>query len=160
MRNLIIVGAVCGVLGFGAGVAFWYLASPLWINVEVSETLSESSQAAVLASGAFRDTDAVHRGSGTAEVFRGEDGALTLRLSDFEVTNGPDLKVWLVEAAGVTSSADVSASGYLALGPLKGNIGDQNYTIPAGTDVSAYGSAVIWCEQFSVLFSAADLAAP
>jgi hypothetical protein len=126
----------------------------------VSETLSASSQATVLASGEFRDADAVHRGSGTAEVFRGEDGTLTLRFTDFEVTNGPDLKVWLVKSAGVTSSADVVGSDYLALGPLKGNIGDQNYAIPPGTEVSAYGSAVIWCEQFSVLFSAAELMAP
>jgi len=42
-------------------------------------------------------------------------------------------------------------------GQLKGNIGDQNYDIPAGTDLSAYGSVVIWCEMFGVLFSPATL---
>jgi Electron transfer DM13 len=157
MRKLLAVGLISGIVGFGLGAAFWYLASPLWINVEVSEALAEASQAAVLAQGTFRDTDTVHRGSGTASVYRGEGGELTLRLTDFTVTNGPDLKVWLVEAGNVMRSEDVRASGYLALGPLKGNIGDQNYDIPAGTDVSGFGSVAIWCEQFSVLFSAADL---
>ncbi|MEE8262035.1 MAG: DM13 domain-containing protein [Gammaproteobacteria bacterium] len=47
----------------------------------------------------------------------------------------------------------------MSLGQLKGNIGDQNYAIPADTEVSKYQSVVIWCEQFGVLFSPAKLAA-
>ena len=33
MRKFLIVGFVSGLVGFVAGNAFWYLASPLWINV-------------------------------------------------------------------------------------------------------------------------------
>jgi hypothetical protein len=160
MRALIIVALVAGTIGFGAGMAFWYLASPLWINVEVSERLSAESQAATLVTGEFRDRDAIHQGSGTATIFRGEAGELTLRLTNFSVTNGPDLKIWLVAAEHVEGDEAVKSSDYLALGPLKGNIGDQNYEIPAGTDISAYPSVVVWCEQFGVLFSAADLMPP
>lgn len=159
MRKLIIVGAVCAALGFMAGAAFWYLASPLWINVEVSESLSRSGQAAELARGAFAGIDAVHQGSGTASVYRGESGELTLRLTDFSVTNGPDLKVWLVEAGTEGGVGDPRERGYLALGPLKGNLGDQNYPIPDGTEIARYGAVLIWCEQFSFLFAAAELAA-
>jgi len=160
MRTIIIVAIVAGVVGFIAGNAFWYLASPLWINVEVSESLSEQSQSATLATGNFRDRDTVHKGSGTATIFRGDTGELTLRLTEFQVTNGPDLKVWLVSARHVTGDEAVKMSDYVALGPLKGNIGDQNYDIPEGTDIGAYPSVVIWCEQFGVLFSAADLEPP
>lgn len=158
MRALIIVGIVCGIVGFGAGAAFWYLASPLWINVEVSESLSRSGQAAELARGEFAGVDAVHRGSGIATVYRGADGELTLRLTDFSVTNGPDLKVWLVEAGTEGGVGDPLTRGYLALGPLKGNLGEQNYTIPGGTDIAEYSAVLIWCEQFSVLFASAELA--
>jgi len=158
LRNLIIVGAVCAALGFVAGAAFWYLASPLWTNVEVNETLSRSGQAAELARGAFAGVDAVHRGSGSASVYRGAGGELTLRLTDFSVTNGPDLKVWLVKGGTEGGVGDPNERGYLALGPLKGNLGDQNYDIPAGTQISDYGAVLIWCEQFSVLFAAAELA--
>ena len=35
--------------------------------------------------------------------------------------------------------------------------GSQRYAIPAGVDLSKYPSVVIWCEQFSVLISPADL---
>jgi hypothetical protein len=157
LRNLIIVGAVCAALGFVAGAAFWYLASPLWTIVEVSEALSAAGQAAELARGDFAGVDAVHQGSGTASVYRGADGELTLRLTDFSVTNGPDLKVWLVKAGAEGGVGDPLRRGYLALGPLKGNLGDQNYLIPAGTQISDYGAVLIWCEQFSFLFAAAEL---
>ncbi|MEL6921688.1 MAG: DM13 domain-containing protein, partial [Pseudomonadota bacterium] len=40
---------------------------------------------------------------------------------------------------------------------LKGNVGDQTYTIPADVDLKQYKSVVIWCEQFGVLFSPATL---
>ena len=146
-------------IGFLAGNAFWYLASPLWIDREVSEVLPEELAVSLVREGRFRDADSAHRGRGRAEVLRTGGGALLLRLSDFEVTNGPDLEVWLVKAADPASSREVTESEWLSLGPLKGNIGDQIYQIPDGTPIEDYGSVVIWCEQFSVLFSPASLAA-
>ncbi|MDQ3883960.1 MAG: DM13 domain-containing protein, partial [Thermoproteota archaeon] len=40
---------------------------------------------------------------------------------------------------------------------LKGNIGNQNYDIPEGTDLSRYDTVLIWCKAFSVLFGGAKL---
>ena len=145
------------VLGFVAGNAFWYLASPLWIDREVSETLPAEFMLTEVKTGTFRDADAAHKGSGTARILKSEGGSTVLRLTEFAVTNGPDLEVWLVEAPDPASSADVTASAWLSLGPLKGNKGDQTYFLPADTDVDRYNSVVIWCEQFGVLFSPAPL---
>ena len=47
--------------------------------------------------------------------------------------------------------------GYHDLGPLKGNVGNQNYVIPSDIDVGEYASVAIWCELFDVLFSPATL---
>ncbi len=80
------------------------------------------------------------------------DGERFLRFEDFTVTNGPALSVYLVRSA----DGDVS-SGYLDLGPLKGNKGNQNYQIPGDTDLSAYESVVIWCVPFGVTFATALL---
>ena len=70
----------------------------------------------------------------------------------------PDCKVFLS-----TEPADGDASRFvddaLRLGELKGNVGSQNYEIPAGTDLSAYRSVVIWCDRFNVAFGAAELPA-
>ena len=145
------------VIGFLAGAAFWYLFSPLFIDRVVDEPLPAGLTLTEARSASFRDVDGAHRGSGNAQILVSEGGGALLRFSEFEVTNGPDLKVWLVKEPDPVRSADVSASEWLPLGPLKGNKGDQTYVIPEGTDVDAWGSVVIWCEQFGVLFSVATL---
>lgn len=126
----------------------------------VSEPTTTSTTTTVvgpveLASGTFLDADATHRGSGSARVYELEDGSRLLRLEDFEVTNGPDLHVLLVPHPDPTGRDDVA--GYLDLGELKGNIGNQNYEIPDDVDLSEYGSVVIYCAPFHVLFSTATL---
>jgi hypothetical protein len=43
------------------------------------------------------------------------------------------------------------------LGKLKGNEGDQNYEIPAGTDFAKFQTVSIYCERFNANFGAAPL---
>lgn len=104
--------------------------------------------------GQFRDADDFHQGSGDAILYRLSDGRHLVRFENFEVTNGPDLHVYLVPRA---NSLAVSIDGYVDLGELKGNIGDQNYFVDAGIVVGPEVSIVIWCEPFRVLFSTATL---
>lgn len=157
MKRLAVTAVVAGLVGFLVGNAFFYMVSPLFIDRAVSEALPPELALEVLATGSFRDADRLHSGSGTATLVRTVGGSGILRFTDFRVTNGPDLKVWLVAAPDVESSAEVTAGEWLSLGPLKGNVGDQNYLLPEGTDLSAWGSVVIWCERFGVLFSPATL---
>ena len=142
-------------LGVVVGAAGWYLLSPVFIDNVVAEELTTGTQ--VVASGTFRDADAVHQGSGEAAVVLLANGSHEVQFSNFEVTNGPDLEVWLSVHPDPASSSDVTGGEYLSLGQLKGNIGNQAYAVPAGTDITAYRSVVIWCEQFGVLFSPAAL---
>lgn len=123
-------------------------------DTEATEPMPDSGPTALL-SGRFTDADDFHQGTGTATVYELEDGSRVLRLEDFEVTNGPDLHVLLVPHESPTSRDDVA--GYVDLGSLKGNIGDQNYDIPADIDLSEFGSVVIYCQPFHVLFSVAGL---
>ena len=103
-----------------------------------------------LAAGAFRDADSVH-------LYRLAEGNHLLRLENLDVTNGPDLRVYLVRHPGPVSSSDVTDDNYLDLGALKGNIGNQNYAIAPGTDLTGFASVVVWCRAFGVLFSTAPL---
>ncbi|MCY0146550.1 DM13 domain-containing protein [Hoeflea sp. G2-23] len=145
------------VIGFIAGGAFWYLFSPLLIDRVVNEQLPSGITLNHARAGEFRDVDGAHRGSGKAQVLISDAGGAVLRFTEFEVTNGPDLEVWLVKHPDPKKSADVTASEWISLGPLKGNKGDQTYVIADGTDIDQWGSAVVWCEQFGVLFSVATL---
>jgi hypothetical protein len=117
---------------------------------QTSQTGNETSN--LLSTGSFVGVgDGIHDAQGIAKVIPIEGGSNVLRLEDLVVTNGPDLYVYL--------STDKSASDFVDVGRLKANIGNQNYPIPAGTDMTKYDTVLIWCRAFSVLFGSADLKA-
>ncbi|MFJ3950855.1 DM13 domain-containing protein [Streptomyces libani] len=97
-----------------------------------------------------------HATSGIARTVRLADGGHVVRLEDLKTSDGPDVRVYLsTRDAGAVKTG--LGDGAVELGKLKGNLGNQNYTVPAGTDLSEFRSAVLWCERFSVSFGAADL---
>ena len=61
-------------------------------------------------------------------------------------------------AERIRQNADVSGTMFVDLGKLRSFKGSQKYAIPDGVDLKAYPSVVIWCAQFGVLISPADLA--
>jgi hypothetical protein len=95
-----------------------------------------------------------HSGTGDAGIFENPDGTLVLRFENFDIENGPDLEVYLVPGADQASLPE----GSIPLGALAGNIGDQNYELPPGTQLApgAY-TALVWCEAFSVEFVGATI---
>ena len=121
---------------------------------ETADAMPEGEPIAVL-SGQFVDIDRAHRGSGDATIYELPDGSRVLRFDNFEVTNGPDLHVLLATGAGPTGRDDLGDT--VDLGPLKGNVGSQNYEIPADVDLSDIQSIVIYCVPFHVVFSTATL---
>ncbi len=152
-----VLGAI--VIVIGAPIAWWLL-SPLFIDRTVQETFPKagtSASTSKVKSGNFRNGDSFHKGSGQAVIHRLADGSRLLRLENFKSTNGPDLRVYLASHPAPKESADVKDKGFVDLGGLKGNIGNQNYPIPASADLSKSGSIVIWCRSFSVIFSVASL---
>lgn len=118
---------------------------------EMEEEMPEAAADAwvQVANGSFVDADAFHQGSGTATIFQQGDTRI-LRLEDFEVTNGPDLHVLLVE-----NSDGGDMGNYFDLGELKGNVGSQNYEIPDDLDLSQFSGIMIYCQPFHVNFSTA-----
>jgi hypothetical protein len=103
-----------------------------------------------LARGRFRSGE--HATSGTATVVRVRGGRRYLTLTSFATSAGPDLRVRLVPG----DTLDGGAPGAVDLGALKGNKGDQQYRLPAGTAVRGR-SVVIWCRAFSAPFGGARL---
>ena len=112
----------------------------------------------VLSVGSFTEIDAVHKAEGTATIYDSGDGERILRLENFRSTNGPELHVLLTENTEARTFGDVG-DNYVDLGRLKGNVGNQNYTIPEDVNLDDYGTVVIYCVPFHVVFSTADLVA-
>jgi hypothetical protein len=127
-------------------------------NKEMSEDMpAMTAEPTLLANGSLRDGESFHKGSGEVRIYELENGSQLLRLENLNVTNGPALHVYLSEHANPMNGNDVDTNGFIDLGSLKGNTGNQNYEIPAGVDLSNIKSVVIYCKTFHVVFSVASL---
>lgn len=123
-------------------------------TAQVDEPMPEAMAAATrVVYGSFVGADEFHRGAGRATIYRLADGTHVLRLEELQVTNGPGLHVFLRPSAG-------SMDGAIDLGPLKGNVGNQNYAIPAEVAVEQIAEVTIYCVPFRVLFATAPLITP
>ena len=153
-KTFLYVAAV--VLAIGLWAAF--RPERLFVNAKVNEAmpagLSNVSQT-VLTSGSFHS--GAHQTKGIASIYQLGDGTRILSLTNFETSNGPDVHVYLVAANDASDSETVKKAGFLELGSLKGNIGDQNYDVPADADLAKYRAVTIWCNRFSVNFGTAAL---
>jgi hypothetical protein len=141
-----------------AGAGAWYAFRPerLFINQRVNEQFSTASAATnQLASGQFHS--GAHETKGVATVFQLAGGKKMLRLTNFATSNGPDVHIYLVAATDAKDNDSVTKAGFVDLGSLKGNIGDQNYELPANADLAKYRAVTIWCKRFSVNFGTAPL---
>ena len=108
----------------------------------------------VLARGQFVNKS--YSGAGTALVVVGADNVPFLRLENIVISSGPALHVLLTKQASPSSKADVD-QGSLDLGVLRATKGNLTYTIPAGTDVTAYSGVIVYCVDYSMVFTAAAL---
>jgi hypothetical protein len=95
-----------------------------------------------------------HEAQGRAQAIELARGGRVLTLTNFEVDNGPDLRVYLAAGPAMTEG---DVDDFEDLGGLKGNIGNQQYEIPDELDLHRYSTVVIWCRAFSVLFARAPL---
>jgi len=99
-----------------------------------------------------------HETSGTARILQLADERRFVRLEDFRTSSGPDLVVLLSDTAATEDSWGAYDDGRTALlGPLKGNVGSQNYAVPPSIDLARFDSVVIWCRRFTVGFGAAPI---
>jgi len=159
--------AVLAGLALAASVVY-FQPQKLFINQRVDEAIpaatiapgqaQQASSAAppetVLSTSSLQSLE--HQSSGNVLLIRLAGGGRILRLENLATSNGPDLRVYLS-----TSPASADWHGYdrdyVDLGALKGNLGNQNYTLPDSVDIARYRSAVIWCRQFKVGFAVAPL---
>ncbi len=165
-RPIIITGCVIG------AAVVWYLFRPelLFINKSVNESFPAGVSARTVSNSGMNDTPGspmqlvsgmfhkgAHETTGTAAIFQLADGKRVLRLTNFETSNGPDVRVLLIANTDAIDNDTVKNSQPVELGKLKGNIGDQNYDVPADLDLNTYKAVTIWCNRFSVNFGTAPI---
>ena len=114
-------------------------------DMELDEMVNPN--ASVLVKGTFSGANN-YTVNGMVEVVN-DNNQKKLVFKNFSSSNGPDLRVYLATNTG--------ASTFISLGNLKSTNGQQVYDISGMPDFSQYKFALIWCQQFSVLFGAAEL---
>ena len=157
LRSLLLL-LTGGVLGTGFGVALGFFLFPyVFPPPPAADVLTEADRRnPVVAEGKFihaNPSDPIHWGKGSVSVRRDS----VFLGSDFEVGPGPKFHVYLVPKTSIRASGDLSGQMFVDLGRLRAFKGSQRYAIPAGLDLGKFQSVIIWCEQFSVLISPADL---
>jgi hypothetical protein len=150
---------VIPVVALAAFVA-WYAFRPerLVVNRHVNEAMPTAQGALSprpLVSGQFYSI--LHPTAGNATIYGMGDGTRVLRLTGFSTSNGPDVHVYMVASDDAKDVATVQQAGFIDLGVIKGNLGDQNYTLGGDLDLAKYRAVSIWCKRFSVNFGAAAL---
>ncbi|RSL14685.1 electron transfer DM13 [Edaphobacter aggregans] len=143
-----------------AAVLAWYAFRPerLVVNRRVDEAMPaapSSSSPQPLVAGQFYSI--LHPTAGTATIYQMGDGSRVLRFTGFSTSNGPDVHVYMVASDDAKDSASVLRAGFIDLGAIKGNMGDQNYILGSDVDLSKYRAVSVWCKRFSVNFGAARL---
>ncbi|MEO7766136.1 MAG: DM13 domain-containing protein [Ferruginibacter sp.] len=86
--------------------------------------------------------------NGTALVLL-KNGAYSLALKNMMIGGGPDLHVYL--------SKQTQPLDFIDLGKLKSTGGDQVYEVKDNVDFTNYKYALIFCQQYNVLFGSAQL---
>jgi len=169
----------------GAFGLYWFQPWKLFTSVTVNETLPEAeapttapatapatAQATTPATGApvkpagntlLRTGKLItheHETSGDVQLIRLAGGEVQLVLRNLKTSDGPDVRVWLTDRPVAPDEWDTFDDGrWVELGRLKGNVGNQVYAVPAGTDLAGLRSVSLWCKRFSVSFGAAELRA-
>lgn len=142
-----------------AVIAGWYAFRPE--RLIVNRTVHEESPAGTgageqtLAMGSFHSV--LHPTQGNASIYRIADGSRVLRFTNFTTSNGPDVHIYLVSADNPNDNSSVQRAEYVDLGIIKGNVGDQNYTLGSDLDLARYHSVVVWCKRFGFNFGYAPL---
>ena len=167
-RWLWVLAALVAVVAF---VLVWFEPQALFIDKRVSDPVPVVAAAPATSTPAASTTTAPpgpvelaggdlvsldHGTSGRVRILELADGSRFVRLEGLRTENGPAVRVYL-STNPARGPEGVFDDDYVDLGELHGNLGDQNYLVPADADPLSYASVVIWCERFDSAFGAADL---
>jgi Electron transfer DM13 len=153
-HKLLLIAASIPVL-----VALWWAFRPekLWINQTVNEAAPFDTSG---------DPDPTFTGqfdgnAGRITVFKKPDGQEFLRVKDLTIAGDADAHVELAKSSEVTQAQGAAKAdvGAIDLGSLKASQGDQNYDLPAATDLAKYDTVVIYNKRTSAILGSAKLEA-
>ena len=150
MKKKLVYLIIGSIIIFGGGLGTYFYLNPLGDGNEIT------AQGTIISNGQLVDADSSHEGSGTVQIVQVEANVLELQFLEVEITNGPDLFVYLSKKPSFSDPYD-SIGEFIDLGKLTYNSGNFSYTVPSSVQLEDYKSVVIYCKQYSVVFTYATL---
>ncbi|PJF34688.1 MAG: hypothetical protein CUN49_14405 [Candidatus Thermofonsia Clade 1 bacterium] len=106
----------------------------------------------------FSELDALRSARGSVTFYRLIDDTVLLRFDDFEVTNAPQLAVYLSSSEAPQSVQELGGIvPEFPVGELRGTVGSQQFTIPRELRLERYRSVVIVSEGLQLIYGVARL---
>lgn len=139
----------------------WWLVSPLFLSGATGEETIDEVDSEVLLIGSFNTVDGSHYGIGDVKVLVDDQSQRTLFFDDVELSNGPDLFVYLSKKSAFQGAISGEDPGeFFNLGALDFTMGSFSFDIPDEVDLTEYITVIIWCKLFAVGFTWAVLHEP
>jgi len=142
----ILAAAAIGLTGMAA-------CAPALAQDQVQASITQSVDYAT--SGDFVRKSKKLKGSWTVEEREGK--TVIVFADDFRAAKGPDLKIFLSPKSVSDATGKNAVDGAINIGELKQTKGGQVYEVPAGINLADYGSVLVHCEAYSVLWGGGDL---
>ena len=142
--------SLVGVLGFALGIYLLpILTAPPSPDQAQLEAVSQNASFTASLTRDLKGSDFAHWGEGTISLTENQI------IHEGKLAPGPDYMVYLLpefaeDDAGFEALKDQSVK----IGPVKSFSGFI-LDIPAGVDVSAYNTVLVWCEAFGVFITSA-----
>lgn len=130
--------------GIGLGIYFWL--NPLEGAYEDLES------GKVLLKGTLVEIDDSHYGRGTVRIVSFPNGDRKLQFIDVKIANGPDLFIYLSDKKLFSGIYDTPGN-FINLRYLPHNAGNFSISVSKGISLINVNSVLIWCRQFSVVFT-------
>jgi hypothetical protein len=114
--------------------------------------------AQIILTARFTELDALRSARGKVTFYRLADDTVLLRFDDFEVTNAPQLTVYLSSGEAPQSVQELGGIvPEFSVGELRGSLGSQQFIIPRELRLERYRSVVIVSEGLQMIYGIARL---
>ncbi|MDQ7027022.1 MAG: DM13 domain-containing protein [Anaerolineae bacterium] len=107
--------------------------------------------------GEFASIDSVRWAEGELTIYQNPNGTRLLHLAeDFRSARAPEIHIILTRNPDPMDERGVGVD-YIDIGILRGNVGQQSYTIPPSVDFNRYPMLVLYAPQYDAILATATL---
>jgi hypothetical protein len=124
---------------------------------EAAEPFEAPAGSQILVRGTFSGVDAVRVAQGDLVIYQLVNATYLLRVeSNFSSSRAPGIHIIFTRNPDPLDTSGVGID-YIDIGQLRGNIGAQQYTVPAGVDFNRYPVLALYAPAYDAVLATATL---